>query len=240
MKNKIILGISIFLVTGLMLFTFTGCDNKGNNAQNNNSNASSNTNAKKPEHKIYKYVKMSSDAATGLLYSVTSLFGDTFYVKTGEKYYKPSIVAEFDTETGKAKKATLYIFFRDNEDNEYLEKAVEKFNSSSNDAKKNYTNLQKGRVPNETEVSYLSVDLKIDSYIYTQFIDSYIIKSQDIERYKDRIYFSRLYNYSSNPPHEESENAFEETLEGIRIEWSDSEIDPLKDTKEMAETITNK
>ena len=240
MKKKILFGIGAILIIGCMLFVLTGCDNKENNTNNSTSNNASNqqNSTKTADHKIYKYVKMSSDVASNLLYSATSLFGDTFYVHEGEKYYKPCIIAEFDTETGKATKATLYVFFRDYEDNENVNNAIENYNSSSSESKKYYTNIQKGRIPNENEVSYLSVDLTIDSYIYTQFIDTYIIKSQDIENYKDRIYYSRLYNYSSNPPHEEGANCFEETLEGIRIEWSDDAINPLSDTKEMTETNT--
>ena len=118
----------------------------------------------------------------------------------------------------------LFAFFIDNTDDEWVDKAIEKYESSSSKSKGSFTNVKKGRV-NE-EVSYLSADLDIDSYIFTQFIDTYIIKSQDIEKYKDEIYYSRLYNYSSNPPHEEGDNYFEETLEGIRIEWSDNEIKP--------------
>ena len=45
-----------------------------------------------------------------------------------------------------------------------------------------------------------------------------------LKDYKDRIYYSRLYNYEQKPPVYEGDNYFEETLEGIRIEWSDSEI----------------
>ena len=238
MKKKILLGIAILTILSCMLFVLTGCNNNENSADNNG--GSSNTSTKKVDHKVYKYVKMSSDTASGLLYSTNSLFGDTFYVHEKDKYYKPCIIAEFDTETGKATKATLYLFFKEYENNdEYVNKAMEKYNSSSNEAKKNYTNIQKGKVPGETEVSYISVDLKIDSYIYTQFIDTYIIKSQDIEKYKDKVYYSRLYNYSSNPPHEEGANCFEETLEGIRIEWSDNKINPLSDTKQMTETTSS-
>ena len=237
MKKKIIVLISVGLIILGMMFFLTGCVNNENNTKSSTS-TSENSSTKKADHKIYKYVKMSSDTGSNLLYSTNSLFGDTFYTYEGNKYYKPCIIAEFDTETGKATKATLYLFFRDDESNEYVNKAIEKYNTSTSESKKYFTNVQKGRVPNESEVSYLSVDLTIDSYIYTQFIDSYIIKSQDIEKYKDEVYYSRLYNYSSNPPHEEGVNCFEETLEGIRIEWSDSEINPLSDTKEMTETNT--
>ena len=123
----------------------------------------------------------------------------------------------------------------DGEDDENVNKALEKYNNSTSEYKKYFTNVQKGRI-NES-VTYLSADLGVDGNIFTQYIDSYIINSQDIDKYKDKIYYSRLYNYSSNPPHEEGSNYFEETLEGIRIEWSDSEIAPLTGTKNMTNNM---
>ena len=223
MKKKIFLGVLISVILVSMIFVLTGCEKKDNSTtgESNNSGSTVEKTVKKPDHKIYKYVKMSSGNASNLLYSA-SIFDDPSEVSNGDIYYKPCIVAEFDTETGKATKAKFYSFFLDSSTDEWVDKAIEKFESSSSKSKDSFTNVKKARV-NE-EVSYLSADLDINSYIFTQFIDTYIIKSQDIEKYKDEIYYSRLYNYSSTPPHEEGDNYFEESLESIRIEWSDKEI----------------
>ena len=213
MKKKIFLSLLVVL----SLFLITGCNKV---VPNNNLN----NDVKKPDHKIYKYVKMESYLGSLLLYSAGSLFGDTGQVSIGETYYKPCIIAEFDTNTGRATKAKYYTFFIDYADDENVNKAIEKYNNSTSQSKKYFTNVKKGKV--NDEIKYLTADLEINSSIYTQFIDLYIIKRQDIEKYKDEIFFSRLYNYASEPPYEEGENFFEESLEGIRIEWSDSEIKP--------------
>ena len=203
----------------ICLLVLSGCQNNGGNI-NNGANSGGNT--QKLDHKVYKYMKISSSLGSSLLYSATTMFGDTSVVSNGDIYYNPCIIAEFDTNTGVATKAKFYAFFLDYSDDEWVNKAIERYNSTSSDYKKNYKNVKKGRV--NDSVSYLSADLEINSYIYTQFIDSYLIKGQDIDRYKDEVFYSRLYNYASEPPHEEGENFFEESLEGIRIEWSDSVI----------------
>lgn len=210
-----------------MTFILTGCGNNENNTSGGTENSgtfggTNNSSAKKPNHKIYKYIKISSDNSNNLLYSVTGLFDNPSVVSRGETYYKPCIVAEFDTETGKATKATYYAFFIDYEDDQWVNKSIEKYNNSSSEAKKYFTNVQKGRVSDE--ISYLSADIDVNSYQFTQFIDTYLIKSQDIEKYKDEVYYSRLYNYPTTPPCEVGDNYFEESLEQTRIDWSDSQI----------------
>lgn len=230
-------GVAALVWVGLGKKDATTIDTNISPDTSNNSIINTETTAKKADHKIYKYVKMSSSVGSGLLYSAAVLFGDVSEVSSGDIYYKPCIVAEFDTETGKAIKATFYAFFLDYDDDEWVNKALEKYENSSSEAKTKFTNISKGRV--NDNVSYLSADLDVNSYIFTQFIDTYIIKSQDIEKYKDEIFFSRLYNYSSEPPHSEGENFFEESLEGIRIEWSDGELYPLTGEKIVDTGITD-
>lgn len=230
-KLFLIIGCSIIVICIVIAIIVVNNNNNSNNTtgqnqSNNSSYANSNSSTKKPDHKIYKYVKMSSDNSSTLLYSVTSLFDNPGDVSSGDVYYKPTIIAEFDTETGKATKATFYAFFLDGEDDENVNKALQKYNNSTSEYKKYFTNVHKDRV--NSEISCLVADLDVNANLYTQYIDSYILDSQDIDKYKDRIYYSRLYNYSTTPPHEEGSNFFEESLEGIRIEWSDNEITVFK------------
>lgn len=216
--------IVLALLVVVSLFTVTGCNSEIKNNQNNNGN--SNQNEKKADHKIYKYMKISSDNAFNLLYNANYLFDDLSVVSNGDIQYKPCLIVEFDTKTGKAIKAKFYAFFLDYEDNEWVNKAIEKYDSSTLKSKNNYANVKKGRV--NDNVSYLSADINVSSHEFTQFISTYLIEGQDIDKYKDEVFFSRLYNYDSEPPHEEGENYFEESLESSRIEWSDSKIEAYK------------
>ena len=221
MKKKIILSLLVIVA----LFTITGCDKKETNASNkgnNNTGSNTNSNETKPDHKIYKYMKITSDNANGLLYNAGYIFDDPGTVSNGDTYYYPTLLVEFDTKTGKGTSAKFYTFFLDYEDDEWVNKSIEKYESSSLKSKEKYKNVKKGRV--NDSVSYLTADIDINSHEFTQFISTYLIEGQDIEKYKDEIFFSRLYNYSSEPPHEEGDNYFSESLEGLRIEWSDSKL----------------
>ena len=216
MKKKILLVV----IFAILFVGLTGCGNT-TKEENNNNNGNTSTNTKKSDHKIYKYMAVRSDLGSNLLYSAY-LFDDSFVVYNGDKKYQPCLIMEFNTETGKAKSIKFYSFYGGEE---YLNQAVEKYESSSNGAKKNFSNLKKEKI--NDEVYYLVVDVDPESYATTQFIDTYLVKGQDIEKYKDEVYYSRLYNFDSEPPHEEGDNYFEESLESLRIEWSDSEIKPF-------------
>ena len=217
MKKKIIL--SMLVLT--LLVTLKGCDNSNQNTNVNN-NGETNNSTTKLDHKIYKYIKVLASNSSELYYETNVLFDDPGTVSNGDTEYKPRLLIEFDTTTGKAKNIKFYAFFLDYEDDEWVNKAIEKYNESSGSAKTKVTDVTKGRV-NE-EVSYLSANISVDSYGFNQYILTYLIQGQDIDEYKDSIYYSRLYNYDSEPPHEEGDNYFEESLEGLRIEWSDKEI----------------
>ena len=214
MKKRLF--ISAFII--FTLFIMVGCEKK----EENNTNFNTLNNTKQLDHKVYKNMKISSSNASALLYNVNSLFGEISEVSSGDKYYKPTILVEFDVSSGKAINATFYGYFIDYDDNEWVNKAIEKYDSSSNEHKKHFTNVQKGRI--NDNISYLKSDLDVNSHIFTQFISTYLIEGQDIEKYKDEIYYSRLDNYSTTPVVEVGENYFEESLESIRIEWSDSQI----------------
>ena len=217
MKKKIVLSVFVLL----SLFLITGCENNTNQTNNNNSsNNQTNTNTKKVDHKIYKYVKMSKGS---LLNSADRVFGRVSSAKDGNNEYDITLIAEFDTNTGKAAKITLYAYYLDSVYD--VNEALEKYNTSTSEYKEYYTNVSTGKV--NSNVSYLKADVDVKSHEFTQYIATYIIENQDIEKYKDRIYFSRVKNYAGDLEYKEGDNFFEESLEGIRIEWSDSEIKPF-------------
>ena len=212
MKNKIL----IVLISLLTLFVVTGC-NESTNGGNNYSGGNS-----KPDHKIYKYIKASSSNGSSLLIPIEYIIGNPRVVEHADDKQDPCLIIEHDTETGKAKKVTFYTFFLDTKpDTEWSDIALENYNSSSDSYKKNLSNVKTGRV--NDFVTYLKADITVDSYIYDQYIEM-LVKKQDIDKYKDEVFFSRLYNYSNEPEHKEGNNFFEDALSGIRIEWSDSEI----------------
>ena len=253
MKKNVIIPIIIavvifFVIAVVATVAIVGIAIVSNNQNNDNNYSSSSSDNKTNliDHTIYKYIKISSSGAGNMLYSVESAFGSMGTVSNGDIQYNPCILAEFDTATGNATKATFYCFFLDYDNDEWVNKAIGKYNSASSRIREIYTNVKKGRV--DEHVSYLSAEINLEKYEFTQYLDSYIIKNQDIEKYKDKVYFSRLYNYSTTPTHEEGANYFSETLEGIRIEWSDSEIKAYdvtnntrndNNTNTISNTITN-
>ena len=215
MKKKIFLGLVILI----SLFTICGCDNKENNNGGNNNN--NNTNNNTVNHKVYKYMKISSSISSNLYYYAEQLFDNPSAVGYGNKEYEPFLIVEFDTNTGNATNVKYYSFFLDYEDNEWVNKAIEKYDEASGKAKDEVKNVKKGRV--NDNVSYLTANIDPDSYAFDQYLQ-YLFKGQDIDDYKDRVYYKRLYNYSTTPEHKEGDNYFEDSLSHIRIEWSDSEI----------------
>ena len=202
------------LLTILTLFSLvfiTGCDNK----------EPINPNTNKLDHEVYKYMKISSSNTSGLI-NIAYIFDDPSVVGNGDDYYNPCLIAVFDTITGKATSVKYYSFFLDYEGtSEWVDKSIEKFNSSTTSYKKDFSNISKGRV-NEF-VTYLVVDIDPKSYVFNQYIED-LFYEQDIDEYKDKVYYSRLYNYSTKPPVKVGDNYFEETLEGLRIEWSNNII----------------
>ena len=204
------------LLTILVIFSLvfiTGCDNKEQSKINPNTNTLN--------HKVYKHMKISSDNAGGLI-NIAYIFDEPSVVGYADDYYKPCLTADFDTVTGKATSVKFYSFFLDYEgSSEWVDKSIEKFNSSTTSYKKDFSNISKGRV--SEFVTYFVVDIDPKSYVFNQYIQM-LFYEQDIEKYKDEVYYSRLYNYSTKPPVKEGDNYFEETLENLRIEWSDSSI----------------
>ena len=214
---------NIMLLT--IVFVLTGCSFNLKVKQGMNNQQT--TTVQTPDHKIYKYMKVSSESGTNLLYNAGYLFGETFRAYQGEDYYDPCLILEFDVKTGKAVSAKFYTFYQYDNNDEYVDEAMEKFNESSAESKKAYSNAKKDHMTED--ITYISADINVNSYEFTQFIDSYLVKGQDIDKYKDEIYYSRLYNYSSTPPVEVGDNYFYESLENIRIEWSDKKIEAFEE-----------
>ena len=204
--------ISLLLIIFICVFLISGCTSQNKDLNNNNNSENKST--------VYKYIKISSDNAANIINNAY-IFDEPSVVGSGDTEYKPCLIAEYDITTGKASKVKFYSFFLDNDDDKWVDKAIDKYNTSSGQSKKAFSNVSKGRV-NEN-VSFLTADVDPSSYVFNQYVES-LLRNQDIKKYKDEIYYSRLYNYDTKPPVEEGNNYFEESLESIRIEWSNNKL----------------
>ena len=226
MKGMLKKSVSILLLVTMLLFAFAACGDAGNNAGGDGQVAGDGGASSDSDlgYDVYKYMKITNSNASQLYYPAMMIFDDPSAVGSGDTLYKPCLVAEFDTATGHATKVELYAFFLDNDDDLWVNQAIEAYETADDSYKDEVTNVTKGRV--DDSVSYLRAEIDPESYGFDQFIQM-LLYNQDIEHYKDEIFFSRLDNYSTEPPHEEGDNFFEESLEGQRIEWSNSPIDAL-------------
>lgn len=214
MKNLL---CSILVLFALVVLVGCGT-NKAPEKPNEGTTSSEN---KSLDHEVYKYMKIQAESGDQLYMHSYSFFGDLWTVGSDDKEYKPELIVEFDTKTGKAVNVKMYAFFLDGEDDNWVNISLQKYNSSSGQKKSEISNVKKGRV-NEY-VSYLECSIDPESHSYDQYINS-LFYEQDIEKYKDKVYFSNLDNYSTIPPHEEGANFFEDSLSMFRIEWSNSAI----------------
>lgn len=230
MKKRIILSFILICV----LFNLTGCGN-----DNNINGYNQDVTYRALDHKVYKYMKVSSNISSSLMYNIDNLFGGVYYVtyydpSTEEDIkYSPELLLEFDTKTGHGIKATLYIFFNesggelDQGEKRYYEQALDKFNSKSEEARKDFKILE-SKMFNDNNTSYIKAEVNPESNNFYQYVSSYLMYQQDIEKYKNEVFYSRLDNYYDPKPQAvEGDNFFEEPLESTRIEWSDKEIKPF-------------
>ena len=199
----------LVLMIGVLLVA-VGCENK-----------TPKYNERKPDHKIYKYVKITSSVGNDLIVPIEYIIGSTSEVGHLDDIYAPTLLAEFDTTTGKATSVKFYSFYLDYEDDEWVNKALNEYKSSSSSYKDDITNVKKGRV--NDNVSYLEATINPDSYVYEQYVGD-IIKYQDIEKYKKDVYYDNLYNYSTTPEVKDKDGYFWDALTGRTVIYSDNKI----------------
>lgn len=214
----------LFLIIMILALAATGCGGAGADsaaggadADGSGSPAGSDT----PDYEIYEYMKISASNSSELYYPALFIFDDPGEVANGDNEYPPCLIAEFDQGTGKATAVKLYAFFLDYEDDEWVNQAIETYEGSEHE---DVTSVTKGRV--NDFVSYLCAEIDPDSYGYDQYIQN-LLNGQDIEDYKNDVYFDNLYNYDTEPWHEEGEGYFEDALSMKRVEWSNSELKPF-------------
>lgn len=203
--KKTILSV-IFIL--MLLVTITGCkkDNKKNINGDNN---------------VYKYIKVSSNLGRNFFEVADILFNDMSEIEYEDNYYKPCLIVEYDTNTKKANSVKVYSFYIDDNTDEWVNKAIDTYKNSTFEYKGDITNVDKKRL--NDSITYLTADINPESFTFNQYVGD-LIKEQNIDKYKNDIFYSRLSNYEEEPKHEESDNYFEESIENIRIEWSNEEL----------------
>ena len=214
----------LFLIIMILALAATGCGGAGADSAAGGADADgsgSPASSDAPDYEIYKYMKISASNSSELYYPALFIFDDPGEVANGDNEYPPCLIAEFDQSTGKATAVKLYAFFLDYEDDEWVNQAIETYEGSEHE---DVTSVTKGRV--NDFVSYLCAEIDPDSYGYDQYIRN-LFYDQNIEKYKDDVYFDNLYNYDTEPWHEEGEGYFEDALSMKRVEWSNSELKPF-------------
>lgn len=175
---------------------------------------------------VYEYMKLSGDRLSNLINNINNYFGNIMYVvgDNGDEY-NPEVLLEFDTSTGKCFKATLYLFYKmwgDPNDKPLEDVAIDVFNSNTDEDKKDFGKINKGKV--NDKISYIYVEINPESSLFTENISNYILKKQDINKYKNEVFYNKLEGLEEKPKSKEDKNYFEESLVGTRLEWSDKEI----------------
>ena len=201
--------LSFFMII-MCLFIITGCENNTVNSNNNQ---------KVPDHKIYKYAKITAlyGGVNDIYYKSDYLFDDSGPVSYGDDEYNSAFIFEFDTDTGKAISAKMYLFYLDYKPStEWVDKSIEKYNDSTATYKKDILNVSKGAI--KDHFTYLVATIDVDTSNFEQLIRHDILEYQDFEKYRDDF----LDMYYEPPKYIFEEGLFE--MPGKRIEWSDNEL----------------
>lgn len=159
--------------------------------------------------------------ADAMMPSMTGIMENIF----GFGEYLPTITFHYDTETGIAERAeyATYYSYSPYGENEFLQMDMEAL-SGDGELCSRFSNF-KTEVMEEDEVTKLSFDMDISTY-FTYFdphINLYFVeKEQDIEGYKNAVYYERIDNYlDPKPTCEEGEGFFYDQISCRRIEWED-------------------
>lgn len=196
-----------------ILVLLTGCGSNKNNI----------------DHHVYEYMKVTGDRVSNIMDNINYLFGNIIYVVGDNgKNYDPEILLEFDNDSGKCSKATLYLFYKmwgEPGDESLEDIAINEFNSKSDDDKKDFGKVNKGKV--DDKISYIYVEINPESKLFNDNISNYILMNQDIDKYKKEAFYNKLDGLDSKLKSKEGKNYFYESILGTRLEWSDKEIKPF-------------
>ena len=179
------------------------------------------------DHKIYKYVRISSVASNRIYEPFDYFFGD--YASTAWRFgrdgdsYCPYIIVEFDTNTGNASQVQYYEFYKDTSYPSDVEAKVnasiavyEEYKQSDHPYAKDVTNINSGLI--SEKIAYLTANINPESSGFEQHIMG-LLKGQDIECYKKSAFYDSSYNFMWC---EDTEDHFICEPDYTMIEWSDT------------------
>jgi len=137
----------------------------------------------------------------------------------------PTLTFRYDTTTGRAQSASYTNYYplynMGIEDTIEAEKAAL---SADTELCRRFSNIRT-EVMEDEELIALSFDIDISTYFSSlePLINKCFLEGrQDIQRYKDMVYFDRLDNYlDPKPTCEEGDGFFYEKITCVRIEWED-------------------
>ncbi len=165
--------------------------------------------------RVIGYADAMMPSITGAMESIFG-FGD----------HLPTITFHYDTETGMVESVeySTYYSYSPYSDNEFLQMDMDALSTGEGEFLSRFSNFRT-EVMEEEEVTKLSFDIDISTY-FTYFdphINLYFVrKEQDIEGYKNAVYYDCIDNYlDPKPAREEGEGFFYDQISCRRIEWED-------------------
>lgn len=139
--------------------------------------------------------------------------------------YYPTLTFTYNTDTGLLEKAeySTYYSYSDfaEEPNQFLQEAIDIIASGEGVCAK-FSNV---RTENLDDVTELTFDIDISSYFanFDQYVNLCFVEGeQDIEKYKNSVYYDNLYNYTDSVPAcEDRDGYFYDEITRRQVEWED-------------------
>jgi hypothetical protein len=192
----------------------------GTNSEKENESTSGVTDTDKKEDSdkhYYRTVKVIA-FADAMMPSMSGLLESDF----GFGEYLPTITFTYNTQTGMVESAMYSTYYATGEyGDEELQRDIEALSGDGEFCSR----FSGFRTEDLDEVTELSFDIDISTY-FTYFDPiinlCFVEREQDIEGYKDMVYYSRLNNYyDPKPTCEDGEGYFYDQISCRRIEWKD-------------------
>lgn len=165
----------------------------------------------------YRTVRLKADNSYDLIINLpfeSSKLGD----------YYPTLTFTYNTETGKIERAeySTYFWYYPGEDTDVFLQEVTDIISSGEGICTKFSNV---RTENMDDVTKLTFDIDISSYFanFDQYVNLCFVEGeQDIEKYKNSVYYDVLYNQSDPIPScEDRDGYFYDEITRRQVEWED-------------------
>ena len=169
---------------------------------------------------IYKTVRIIGDTYAMIPY-ISSILDNTL----GYEDHLPTLTFHYNVDTGKAESAEFTTYFPADGLNteDFINSAIDSL-SEDNEFCSRLSNIRT-EVKDSENVTALTFDIDISTYFtyFDQYINMFFVEGQqNIEGYKQDVYYSRVDNYyDPKPSCEDGKNYFYDQISGLRVEWED-------------------